>query len=53
MKTIEIYTSLKKKSVELMSKGFFEEYFNTLMQLAKLEKQISIENFVNEVPSYN
>ena len=53
MKTIEIYTSLKKKSVELMSKGFFDEYFSTLMQLAKLEKQIRIENFAHKIPSYN
>ena len=53
MKTIEIYNSLKKKSVELMSKGFLEEYFYTLMQISKLEKQINAGLISATLPSYN
>ncbi|GEM_PF-3517459 len=40
MKVYEMYERLKRKSVELLSKGLFNEYFDTLMTLSKLEKQM-------------
>jgi len=40
MKLFSHYQKLKKKSVELLSKGILDEYFEILIQLSQLEKQL-------------
>ncbi len=40
MKLLTAYQTLKKKSVELLSKGFLDEYFDTLILLSNIEKQL-------------
>jgi hypothetical protein len=41
MKLFSVYQSLKRKSVELLSQGYLNEYFETLMELSSIEKQIA------------
>ncbi len=40
MKSFSRYQQLKKKSLELLSKGILDEYFETLIMLSQLEKQM-------------
>jgi len=40
MKLFSHYQTLKKKSIELLSKGILDEYFEILIQLSQLEKQL-------------
>jgi hypothetical protein len=47
MKILEVYKSLKRKSVELIAKGSIDEYFDTLMQLSKLERQMKQMSLLN------
>ncbi len=47
MKLLTTYQNLKKKSVELLSKGFLDEYFDTLVVLSNIEKQLSRLHYLN------
>jgi len=47
MKLFATYQKLKRKSLELLSKGFLDDYFETLMQIAKLEKQMQQMQYLN------
>ena len=47
MKLFATYQKLKRKSLELLSKGFLDDYFETLMQIAKLEKQMQQLQYLN------
>jgi hypothetical protein len=47
MKLFPLYQSLKKKSVELLSKGILDEYFETLILLSNLEKQMAVLSRLN------
>ncbi len=40
MKIFSHYQNLKRKSVELLSRGILDEYFEILIQLSNLEKQL-------------
>jgi len=40
MKLLAVYQDLKKQSVSLLTKGHFDAYFESLMQLSKLEKEM-------------
>jgi len=41
MKLLVTYQRLKKKSVELLSKGKLDEYFETLLKITQIEKQMA------------
>jgi len=47
MKLFATYQKLKRKSLELLSKGFLDDYFETLMQITKLEKQMQQLQYLN------
>ncbi len=40
MKLLAVYQELKKKSIALLTKGHFDAYFESLMQLSRLEKEM-------------
>ncbi len=40
MKLLSTYQNLKRKSVELLSNGVLDEYFEVLIKLSHLEKQM-------------
>jgi len=41
------YQKLRKKSIILLSKGIIDEYFETLIQLSKLKKQMLLLSQLN------
>ena len=47
MKQLSLYSSLKRKAVELLSKGAVKEYMHTLMQLSQLEKEMAKMSLLN------
>ena len=47
MKLFFTYQNLKRKSLELLSKGFLDDYFETLLQITKLEKQMQQLQYLN------
>ena len=47
MKLWATYQELKKKSLELLSKGFLDDYFETLITLSKLEKRLTHLQYLN------
>ena len=47
MKLFTTYQNLKRKSLELLSKGFLDDYFEALMQITKLEKQMQQMQYLN------
>jgi len=47
MKLLATYKKLKKKSVELLSKGKLDEYFEILFQISQLEKRMKLLPVLN------
>jgi hypothetical protein len=47
MKLFSVYQNLKRKSVELLSKGILDEYFETLILLSNIEKQMAVLSRLN------
>ena len=47
MKLFAIYQNLKKKSLYFLSKGMLDEYFDILVKIAHVEKQLVELRYLN------
>jgi hypothetical protein len=47
MKLFLTYQGLKRKSKELLLKGFIEDYFKTLLLISKIENQMQQLQYLN------
>ncbi len=47
MKLFSIYQNLKQKSLYLLSKGLLDEYFDILVKMSQIEKQLVELRYLN------
>jgi len=47
MKLYAHYQLLKRKAIQLLSGGYIDEYFETLMQISRIEKQLNQLRYLN------
>ncbi len=47
MKLFAAYQKMKKRSLDLLAKGLIDEYFEMLVRISQIEKQLSQLRYLN------